>query len=126
MSHQRPKVELVSLQRNHDKIVLWDSEHGALHGFDANDAIRQTFDINFAADQITGGEEFRRNVRANVGHPRRTFGFQVGKEPAKLDVAIIDVRGIRRGAANENILEQLVAAFHFCRRAARFCTQLSN
>src|SRR5688500_588430 len=118
LPHQRSEVQLIRLQGNNDETVLWNAEDRALHRLNADDAIRQTANVDLAADRITGREQLAGDVRSDVSHARAAVSFGVYKEAAKLDVAIVDVSRIGSGATDKSVLQNLISAFNFGRSSS--------
>src|SRR6185503_12926915 len=112
LSHQRPEVELVSLQGNHDEAVLRNPEDRAFHSFDSDDAVRQPANVDFTAHRIAGGKKFGGDVRADISDSRCAFCFRIDKEAPELDIPVVDVGSVGRGAADESVFEYLIAALN--------------
>ena len=126
MSHQRTEIELVRLKRNYYETVLRNPEHRSLNRFHADDSIRQTANVDLAADGIATGKQLGRDVGADVCHPRGAIRFSLAEEASVLYVPIVDVRGIRGGAADKDIFKYLIVALDLGGSAARLSANLSH
>src|SRR5713226_8463339 len=94
LPHQGAKVYSISFQRNDDESVLRDAEDSSFYGFYSDDAIRQSFDRDLSADGVARRKQFRRYVRAHVGHVRGAVILGISKEATVGDIPIVDVGSV--------------------------------
>src|SRR5205807_6841866 len=106
--------------------VLRNSKHSSLDSFDSKNSIRQATNVYLAADRVAAGKKFRGNVRADVGHARRTIGLGVGKETAVFDIAILNVGRVGGRADHKHIVKNLIVSLDLRGSAARFRAQLRD
>ena len=108
------------------KAVLRNAEDRALRGFDADHAIRQAANVDFAADWIAGRKQFGRDVRADVSDARGAFVFGSAKKRPSSMLRLSMSTLVGGGAGDEDVFQHLIAALDFGGSAAGLRADLAD